>query len=60
MKWETRYMRSEDSGDARPGGNLYRAKVVGGWLVTHEWAEGQGTTFIPDPTWSWDWSKDQP
>ena len=55
MKWET---QSAGSGLV---GSISRARVVGGWLVTHMAVlKYSGITFVPDPAWSWDWTKDQP
>ena len=66
MKWETRAHEVVDIlHDGREGylshklGAL-RARVPGGWLFLVSGHEATSPTFIPDPTWSWDWSKDQP
>lgn len=34
-------------------GSVYRAKILGGWLVGLP-GSGQGTTFVPDPEHKWD------
>ena len=76
MKWEVRDLSGDDSFKPggrnkyppRAHGLLYRAPVPGGWLV-YVVAESSsafgasasgGLTFVPDPTHSWDWSKDHP
>lgn len=35
---------------------IRRAKVPGGWLITHNWSEAGGLTFFPDPEHKWDGS----
>ncbi len=35
------------------GGQLFRAKVPGGWLVLWSAGEQSGTTFYPDPDHRW-------
>jgi len=59
MKWETRSRGVNCDTGTPPNGQICRARVVGGWLVVFA-ANGGGPTFVPDPTWDWDWSKDEP
>ncbi|HVF43493.1 MAG TPA: hypothetical protein VM936_10805 [Pyrinomonadaceae bacterium] len=35
-------------------GHMYRAKVLGGWLIWLDMSDGSSVTFYPDPYHTWD------
>ena len=42
-----------EEGEQEPYGDLYRARVLGGWLAKIEGESAHGITFIPDPNHEW-------
>lgn len=58
LEWE----QVEHTGLSVPNSKTFRARVIGGWLVS-VWAEkafGGGLTFVPDPLHVWPASATKP
>jgi len=50
------WQQLQSSTDTEISVKVYRAKVLGGWLVLVMWSDGGSTTFYPDPQHQWNGS----